>query len=109
MCRPLVGLGGREQPAMHEHSVLGVPGERLGVPERVEHPLRLRQVDPVLGTCHAREQPCPGDIGDHPRLPHLRVTRDRVPEITDQSAPRCEHWKSPAFQQQEYHSHSMFQ
>ena len=90
-------LVGREQAAVHEHLVLGLLGVRLGVPEGVEHPLRFRQVDHVLGSSHARDQPCPGDVGDPPRLPYLRIMLDRVSEIADQSVPRSKHWKSPAF------------
>jgi hypothetical protein len=64
---------------------------RQGIPEGVEHALRFPQVDQVLGTSHARDQPCPGDSGDRPRLSYLRIMRDRLSEIADQSVPHSKH------------------
>jgi hypothetical protein len=94
---------------VQQHPVLGVLGVGHGVPEGVEHALRFRRVDHILGPCHAHDQPFPGCVGDSPRLPYFRITLNRVPEIADQSVPRTKHWKSPAFQWQAYHSHSRFQ
>jgi hypothetical protein len=83
-----------------EHPVLGVLGVDHGAPEGVEHALRFRRVDHILGPCHARDQPFPGCVGDSPRLSYFRIMLNRVPEIADQGVPRCKHWKSPAFRRQ---------
>jgi hypothetical protein len=83
---------------VQEHPVLGILGVHLGAPEGVEHALRLRRVDPILGTGHAPDQPFPGSVGDCPRLPYFRIMLDRVPEIANHSVPRSKHWKSPTFQ-----------
>jgi hypothetical protein len=68
-----LGLG--EQAKVDPGAVFRVGGENGRLPERVQHPLRLRQ-GLAVPDVHALLQPGPGDFSDLPGLLDLRIMPD---------------------------------